>query len=96
VDNIIFKKRSLPDTKEVVLTRRKIPVQEVIPIDWETVVTQHLRPINRWMYGSLNKAGELFTIRSLSVVHVPKGVIDKMLSNKQIALGEDDYYYIVK
>jgi len=75
------------------IKRRILPVRE--PIEWESKILKHLKAKNRWDYGCLNKAGELFTIKTLSTVNVPKEALNKLISNKQIALGEDDYYYVV-
>jgi len=97
---LFFERRIIPkpvvEEPEVVTipTRRRIITTSVS--DWEDIILRHLKPSNRWMYGHLSKIGDLFTIRSLSTVRVPKEVIDKMLSNKQIALGEDDYYYVIE
>ncbi len=97
--DLIFKRRTVnpvvPKEETIVTPKRRVMVVTE-ETDWEKVILQHLNPVNRWMYGNLSRTGELFTIRSLSRVQVPQRVITQMISNKQIALGEDDYYYVVK
>lgn len=77
----------------ITIKRRVIPV--ITSTEWENKILIHLQATNRWDYGCLSKAGELFTIKSLTSVNVPKEAINKLISNKQIALGDDDYYHIV-
>lgn len=70
------------------------PVKPAVPT-WEERIIKCLAHEDKWDYGSLSKTGELFTISSLSVVNVPKAVISKMVQDKQIMLGEDDFYSLM-
>jgi hypothetical protein len=62
--------------------------------DWEPVILKALHNAAPGDFGSLNKDGTFFRIRTLTSVQIPQSVIKALVAKGAITLMQNNYYRI--
>ena len=74
------------------IKRRSFKTEE--PDEWEIEILRALRKAKPGDYGNLSKDGAFFRLRYLTTMQAPMPVINRMVKEGKITLGDNNYFKI--